>query len=275
MKVYAGNRFRHVKSGHLYEVLTMALREEDLSIQVVYQRVGMGSDEEPPIWVRPARDFFDGRFEMLPGAQEKPADSFEAMTEMEISNVMHGRAKSDNGEFSASGMAASREVDRQLAEMLDREGRAREADMMAATAAKAERGKKPTVTLWDSAGNPMKMGDKVRRTDGSPMHYLVAGFDSTARQVLCREPDTSTLWWPAKELVKVDETVEPSDVLCDSAGNPIEVYDMVRWISKDTEHQVVSFDKGKRLALCDGPGYSRAWVPVNELLKVENAGEAD
>lgn len=58
--------WHHMKTGGLYTVLhDDAIREDDLEPVIVYQNVGDGR-----IWVRPASEFFDGRFEMIEaGAQ--------------------------------------------------------------------------------------------------------------------------------------------------------------------------------------------------------------
>lgn len=59
IQVYrTGKQWKHLKSGGLYVVLhDDATREDDLEPVVVYQAVDGGR-----IWVRPAIEFFDGRF---------------------------------------------------------------------------------------------------------------------------------------------------------------------------------------------------------------------
>lgn len=53
--------WQHRKSGGLYTVLyDNATREHDLEPVVVYRALSDGR-----IWVRPATEFFDGRFEMI------------------------------------------------------------------------------------------------------------------------------------------------------------------------------------------------------------------
>lgn len=53
--------YRHVKRGTIYEVLfDDATRESDKAQLVVYRCI-----EDGKVWVRPASEFFDGRFEIL------------------------------------------------------------------------------------------------------------------------------------------------------------------------------------------------------------------
>ena len=53
--------WKHKKTGGLYTVLYgQATLEADLSDVVVYRALSDGR-----IWVRPASEFFDGRFEMV------------------------------------------------------------------------------------------------------------------------------------------------------------------------------------------------------------------
>lgn len=53
--------WKHVKSGGIYVVLVYdATREHDLEPVVVYRACADGR-----IWVRPAIEFFDGRFEIV------------------------------------------------------------------------------------------------------------------------------------------------------------------------------------------------------------------
>lgn len=52
-------KFRHVKTGGVYEVVALARMEIDQSFVIVYCNVNGGTP-----WVRPAGEFFDGRFEV-------------------------------------------------------------------------------------------------------------------------------------------------------------------------------------------------------------------
>lgn len=47
----------HRKTGERYEILYHGLQEGDLSSVVIYRKWTGG-----PVWVRPAEEFFDGRF---------------------------------------------------------------------------------------------------------------------------------------------------------------------------------------------------------------------
>lgn len=51
--------FRHMKTGGLYSLLAIAVRESDLEPVAIYS-----SQETQTTWTRPAREFFDGRFEV-------------------------------------------------------------------------------------------------------------------------------------------------------------------------------------------------------------------
>lgn len=48
----------HRKSGGKYDLLYHGLMEGDLSPVVIYTSL----DKDGPVWVRPAEEFFDGRF---------------------------------------------------------------------------------------------------------------------------------------------------------------------------------------------------------------------
>lgn len=50
--------WKHTKTKHLYKIIAHAVMESSLIPTVVYQKF----DGSGPIWVRPAADFFDGRF---------------------------------------------------------------------------------------------------------------------------------------------------------------------------------------------------------------------
>lgn len=59
-----GRRYRHVKRGSTYEVLTVAEDENRRGTDVVIYR----GEDDGKVWSRPADQFFDGRFEELPPA---------------------------------------------------------------------------------------------------------------------------------------------------------------------------------------------------------------
>lgn len=50
-------RMKHLRTGHYYEVISHGLNEADLTPVVVYQ-----SEETGIVWVRSAKEFWDGRF---------------------------------------------------------------------------------------------------------------------------------------------------------------------------------------------------------------------
>ncbi|MFU1607375.1 DUF1653 domain-containing protein [Sulfitobacter pontiacus] len=61
-------RVRHKKTGHIYSVTALAIEEATLLPVVCYT----GGDGN--LWVRPASEFFDGRFEVfLPHPAEAKA----------------------------------------------------------------------------------------------------------------------------------------------------------------------------------------------------------
>lgn len=61
-----GANWTHRKSGKTYRIEGFATREDDLETMVIYRLWTAGSTE--PLWVRPAREFFDGRFvRLFPG----------------------------------------------------------------------------------------------------------------------------------------------------------------------------------------------------------------
>lgn len=57
---HIGERYRHVRSGHLYEILYTGLNERTLTPVVIYRRV---NTVDSTVWVRDYAEFFDGRFE--------------------------------------------------------------------------------------------------------------------------------------------------------------------------------------------------------------------
>lgn len=52
-----GTIWHHLKSGHLYKVTDYVVDESDLSVRVVYARVG---SDTPIPWGRTAENFMDG-----------------------------------------------------------------------------------------------------------------------------------------------------------------------------------------------------------------------
>lgn len=52
-----GGWWIHKKTGHRYEIMTFALIEATLEPSVVYR------SEKGQVWIRPAHEFFDGRFQ--------------------------------------------------------------------------------------------------------------------------------------------------------------------------------------------------------------------
>lgn len=51
-----GGWWIHKKTGHRYEIMTFALIEATLEPSVVYR------SQQGQVWIRPAHEFFDGRF---------------------------------------------------------------------------------------------------------------------------------------------------------------------------------------------------------------------
>lgn len=52
--------FRHKKTGGVYRIVNLAIQEADLTSVVVYANEATGA-----AWVRPASEFFDGRYEVV------------------------------------------------------------------------------------------------------------------------------------------------------------------------------------------------------------------
>lgn len=59
--------FRHKKTGGIYRVMALGVRESDLEAMVSY-----ACEETGLIWLRPAKEFFDGRYEVHIPAPETP-----------------------------------------------------------------------------------------------------------------------------------------------------------------------------------------------------------
>ena len=60
--VKPGAKFRHKKTGGIYTLESYATIEATMTPAVVYRH--FQTDE---LWVRPEKEFFDGRFEYFPG----------------------------------------------------------------------------------------------------------------------------------------------------------------------------------------------------------------
>ena len=52
--------FTHLKSGKTYTILDFGVMEATLEPMVLYRRVDLMPNG--PIWIRPCKEFFDGRF---------------------------------------------------------------------------------------------------------------------------------------------------------------------------------------------------------------------
>lgn len=57
--------YRHKKTGGIYRIINIGIQEATLESVVIYSDASLGT-----IWVRPAREFFDGRFEIYTGSAE-------------------------------------------------------------------------------------------------------------------------------------------------------------------------------------------------------------
>jgi len=55
-----GTIYRHKKSGNDYEFLGLALLESTTETMAIYRAI-----EDGLTWVRPCKEFFDGRFEFI------------------------------------------------------------------------------------------------------------------------------------------------------------------------------------------------------------------
>lgn len=54
--LYEGKEFIHLKSQKNVEFVTLAYKEDDLSVVIIYK-------ENNIFWSRPVKEFFDGRFQ--------------------------------------------------------------------------------------------------------------------------------------------------------------------------------------------------------------------
>ena len=54
----------HKKTGNKYTILHFGVQEKTICPVVIYQQVGV---VEAPVWVRPCKEFFDGRFKEFVG----------------------------------------------------------------------------------------------------------------------------------------------------------------------------------------------------------------
>jgi len=61
-KYLIGSNWHHVKTGKAYHIVLLSTRESDQATLVSYKDSNTAS---PPIWTRPASEFFDGRFVRL------------------------------------------------------------------------------------------------------------------------------------------------------------------------------------------------------------------
>lgn len=57
------NRWKHLKTGSVYEIVGFAVQEGTMDPVVVYRGVALHT-----LWTRPCQEFFDGRFEQYPGS---------------------------------------------------------------------------------------------------------------------------------------------------------------------------------------------------------------
>lgn len=65
-KIPPGSMWRHLKTGHVYVIITLALAEENMTHRVIYQRSGADfppGEADHTVWDRFAMEFLDGRFE--------------------------------------------------------------------------------------------------------------------------------------------------------------------------------------------------------------------
>lgn len=66
--------YRHTKRGTVYRLINIGIQEASLEPVVIYSDVNTGA-----IWVRPAREFFDGRFVVYTGGEESPLAALAAV----------------------------------------------------------------------------------------------------------------------------------------------------------------------------------------------------
>jgi hypothetical protein len=54
-----GNKYRHLKTGNIYEILSFSLLEADPNVRLVTYQGAVDN------WTRPYKEFFDGRFQLI------------------------------------------------------------------------------------------------------------------------------------------------------------------------------------------------------------------
>lgn len=58
------NPWKHVKTGHFYEIVSLGVIEKDGTPAVIYRRV-FSDPTGPILWIRPLDEFMDGRFKRI------------------------------------------------------------------------------------------------------------------------------------------------------------------------------------------------------------------
>lgn len=61
-----GEKYLHLKTGGVYEVIGCGLNESDHEVQVIYSKDPRSNE---PWWIRPAAQFMDGRFQLVVAAK--------------------------------------------------------------------------------------------------------------------------------------------------------------------------------------------------------------
>ena len=85
------SRYRHTKTGGTYRLMYHALIEHNLLPAVVYR-----SESDNTAWVRPALEFFDGRFQPIEEIEGDPGD-FEDRDQEALDETRETRLQSNTG----------------------------------------------------------------------------------------------------------------------------------------------------------------------------------
>lgn len=73
--------WQHVATGTIYRIVGFATREADQALLVLYRR-NVSPDPIEPLWVRPASEFFDGRFiRLFPGYAQRLVEAAPSIDE--------------------------------------------------------------------------------------------------------------------------------------------------------------------------------------------------
>lgn len=102
------NRWKHLKTSDIYEIVGFAIQEATMEPVVIYKRVG-----ERTLWTRPCQEFFDGRFEQTPGSvKTRPGVNLDHLEKAADNIFVEDDAPSDRVDFGGAEGHPSEQVAR-------------------------------------------------------------------------------------------------------------------------------------------------------------------